>query len=72
MISDEQKVLDVMSDWDFMWNRYSTLSEETGFPVKELRKIMRSLKRKNLVRYDFTINTNTYKINGMGYFLTNA
>ena len=51
------------------WYGYDKLSEETGIPIKELRKRMKILSKDNLVEHKPTYDLNSGKFNGSGWFL---
>lgn len=54
------KVLSVLLEWlnesyDEMWHGYGTLEDETDISIKELKKIMKELRRAGIVYYSYCV-----------------
>ncbi len=74
-LHDVQKVYEVLNSWRTYtydipaWLGYSALSDETELSKCSVSKIIKWMKLKNIVMYDFAI-TDEGKLHGSGYFLT--
>ncbi len=67
-------ILEVLGEWrdtyfSEFWYGYNALSDETGIPIKELKKQIKTLAKNGMVVHKPTYDLDTGLVNGSGWFL---